>query len=322
VPPRASSAVIRAAKTEAPPWQGPPRPARIIALTPFFGFAQFDFAGTLPLADGRYLARREDDGGESVLVLQTIAAPPRPNRRRRRPREAEAAAPPPEVPLSRATAIRAFDPFAGAAEAAAWMATAIASDAELDAVVATGVALLNDALHARAVAAADPYAATLTPERAIAVRVGYGSGEETAEGAYSEAREVDIWATGASRRRQRQEDLRPQERVAAVLRGRERIDACETLLLRARADLDAGRRREAALQLRVGVEALLAELPEALEDQGHRGDIEKLAERQAAIDEAARRALTSDLAPESETSVRESLEIAERVLRRRRVLDS
>ena len=41
------------------------------------------------------------------------------------------------------------------------------------------------------------------------------------------------------------------------------VDACETLLLRARADLDAGRRREAALQLRVGLEALLVELEEA-----------------------------------------------------------
>ena len=45
-----------------------------------------------------------------------------------------------------------------------------------------------------------------------------------------------------------------------MLGGRERVDVCETLLLRARADLDAGREREAALQLRVGLEALLAEL--------------------------------------------------------------
>ena len=58
-----------------------------------------------------------------------------------------------------------------------------------------------------------------------------------------------------------------------MLGGRERIDACETLLLRARADLDAGRDREAALQLRVGLEALLVELDGALADPGHEEDM-------------------------------------------------
>ena len=60
-------------------------------------------------------------------------------------------------------------------------------------------------------------------------------------------------------RRRRAELLRPQERVAEVLGGRGRVPACELLLIRARADLDAARTREAALQLRVGLEALLAE---------------------------------------------------------------
>jgi hypothetical protein len=276
----------------------------------------------LPLADGRYLARREGGDGESVLVVETLAAPPRPSRRRRRPRDAEAAAAPPEVPVARATAIRAFDPFDGPEKAAAWLATATADEPSIDAVVATGIALVNDALHAQAVAAADPYPAALTPERAVAVRVGYGSGEQTAEGAYSEAREVDVRTAGASRRRTRQEDLRPQERVAAVLRGRDRPHACETLLLRARADLDAGRRREAALQLRVGIEALLAELHGALDDPDHHRDIEALEEQQAAIEAAAEHALEGDLPPEAEATLREALEIAERVLRRRRVLDN
>jgi hypothetical protein len=226
------------------------------------------------------------------------------------------------MPLVRATAIRAFEPFGGVEEAAAWLAATSAADAALDAVVETGLALVNDALHAHAVAAADPFTQALSPERAVAVRIGYGSGEETAEGAYSEAVEVDVWATGASPRRRRQEDLRPQERVAGVLRGRDRIAACEPLLLRARADLDAGRRRESALQLQIGIRALLAELSEALDDEDHRDDIAALVERQGAVDGAAERALRGDLDGESETEVRESLEIAERILRRRRVLDS
>jgi hypothetical protein len=276
----------------------------------------------LPLADGRYLARRESDDGDSVLVVETLAAPPRPSRRRRRPREAKAGESPPEVPLSRATAIRAFEPFEDPEDAALWLAAATAEDAELDRVVAAGIALLNDALHAHSVAAADPFTAALAPERAVAVRVGYGSGEETAEGAFREAREVDARASGTSRRRRRQEDLRPQERVAGVLRGREGIDACETLLLRARADLDAGRRREAALQLRIGVEALLAELVEALDDPDHRDDIEALSDRRPAIEAVAAQALNGDLPLEAAKSVSESLQLAERILRRRRVLNS
>lgn len=255
-----------------------------------------------------------------MLVIQTLAAPPRPSRRRRKPRDAEAAPTPPELPVARATAIRAFEPFDGPEEAAAWLAGATAAEASIDAVVAPGIALLNDALHALAVAASDPYPTAVTAERAVAVRLGYGSGEQTAEGSYSEAREVDVRAPAGSPRRRRQEEVRPQERVAALLRGRERADACETLLLRARADLDAGRRREAALQLRVGIEALLFELREALDDPDHARDVEALEGQRPAVEAAAQRALRGDLASEAEASVREALALAERILRRRRLL--
>jgi hypothetical protein len=224
------------------------------------------------------------------------------------------------VPVARATAIRAFDPFDGPEEAAAWLTSATATEPEIDAAVATGIALINDALHAQAVAAADPFPAAVAPERAVAVRLGYGSGEQIAEGTYSAAREVDVRSTVGSVRRRRQEDLRPQERVAGLLRGRERTEVCETLLLRARADLDAGRRREAALQLRIGLQALLVELPGALEDEAHARDIAALEERQATVEAAAERALKMDLATEAEISVREALELAERILRRRRLL--
>jgi hypothetical protein len=255
-----------------------------------------------------------------VLVLQTLAAGPRPSRRRRKPRDAEAAETPPEVPLARATAIRAFEPFDGPEEGAAWLSGATESEESIDAVVATGIALLNDALHAQAVAAADPYPAAVAAERAVAVRLGYGSGEQIAEGTFSAAREVDVRAPGGSVRKRRQEDMRPQERVAGLLRGRERADACETLLLRARADLDAGRRREAALQLRIGIEALLAELSGALDDADHARDVAALEASVPAVEAAAKRALKSDLAPEVERAVGEALETAERILRRRRLL--
>jgi len=284
-----------------------------------FGFAQLDFAGPLPLADGRYLARG-DAGEESVLVVRTLGAPPPPARRRRRSRQAEPGAEPSLLPLARVTAVRAFAPFESEEDAAGWLDGATEAEDTADALVADGVALLNRALHVHSVAGADPKAHELTPERAVAVRIGYGDGEEVADGHFSDAREVDVWASGASRRKQRQEDLRPQERVAAVLGGRERIDVCETLLLRARADLDAGRNREAALQLRVGLEALLVELKGALADPDHDEDMGVLSGRRTEVGDAANVALHAELSAEQRHQVQELLEICERVLRRRRIL--
>jgi hypothetical protein len=255
-----------------------------------------------------------------VLVLKTLGAPAPPRRRRRRSRQAERGAEPSPLPLTRITAIRAFAPFPSEEEADRWLDEATEAEDTADTLVADAVALLNRALHAQAVAGADPHAHSLTPERAAVARIGYGSGEQTASGEFTAAREVDVWASGASRRRRRDEELRPQERVAAVLGGRERLDACETLLLRARADLDAGRQREAALQLRVGLEALLAELKGALSNPGHDKDMTTLTEHRGAAGDAANAALSDELTAHQLGEVAELLEISERVLRRRRVL--
>jgi hypothetical protein len=252
--------------------------------------------------------------------VQTLGAPPPAARRRRRPRDSEPGADPSPLPLARATAIRAFAPFDAEQDAVRWLEEATEAEETADILVAEGIALLNRALHVQAAAAADPHVHELTPERAVAVRIGYGSGDELAGGRFTAAHEVDVWASGASRRRRRQEDLRPQERVAAVLGGRERVDACETLLLRARADVDAGRLREAALQLRVGLEALLAELVEAVADPDHAEDMATLRSRRGEAGEVANAALAGELSPEGGLRVRELLEICERVLRRRRIL--
>ena len=61
-------------------------------------------------------------------------------------------------------------------------------------------------------------------------------------------------------RRRRSRILAPQARLAALLGAREAALACEELTLRARADVDQGRPREAALQLLVALDAALAEL--------------------------------------------------------------
>jgi hypothetical protein len=222
--------------------------------------------------------------------------------------------------MTRVTAIRAFAPTEAEETVRAWLEEALASEEATDEVVETGVSLLNQALHAQAVAAADPRGREVGPETAVAVRVGYGNGDQLAAGEFTVANEVDVQATGSSRRRQREDELRPQERMAAVLRGRESLDACEPLLLRARRDLDAGRDREAALQLRIGFEALLAELDGAVDDPDHDEDMATLRECRGAVGEIANEALRGELPEATVERVAELLEICERVLRRRRVL--
>jgi hypothetical protein len=126
-----------------------------------------------------------------------------------------------------------------------------------------------------------------------------------ADGRFSAARELPA-PSPRSRTRRRAEALAPDERLAAVLGRREELMACEELVLRARADLEAGRPREAALQARVALEAALAELGADSDLAGFRDDVaqaanaalrddpdaalqEKVAAAVAAIEKALRR---------------------------------
>lgn len=252
-------------------------------------------------------------------MIETLGAPPPPLRRRRRPGRPQDSAETTRLPLTRVTSVRAAESFADESAAMAWLDGVVAEEATIDAVLDEGIALLNRALHIHSAAAGVPPAAQLSAERAASVRIGFGRGEEVAGGEFSAARKVDARAGGSPRSR-RTADLRPQERLAAVLGGRERLAACETLIPRARADLDAGRSREAALQLQVGLEALLAELPSALDDPGHESDIAALRERRHQAGEIANLALTGNLDSDSVAALGELLDTCERVLRRRRIL--
>jgi hypothetical protein len=283
-----------------------------------FGFVQFDLAGTLAVADGRYVVR--GSGDETVLVVETLGAPAPPRRRRRRPRESAPDSDPQTLPLARVTVVRSAHRFTDEEDAGRWLDDVVADEAAIDGLLAEGLALLNRALHVNAVASGDPHPQAFAPGRTAAVRIGFGNGEQVADGEFSRAREIDVQG-GVSRRRQRSEALRPQERLAGVLGGRERLDACETLLLRARADLDAGRTREAALQLRVGLDALLSELPGTVADTTHDEDITTLEARRDEATAAAETALRRDLDASQLPSIGDLLQLSERVLRRRRVLN-
>ena len=183
-----------------------------------------------------------------VLVVAVLGAQERRRFGGRRPRNAEPEPDPALVPTTRATVIRGQQ--AGEAEAKAWLADPAAPvDEEL--------AVLNQTLHLHRVAAADPTSRDVRREQALVVRVGYGRGEEVADGRWTEAVELPAPKQPG---RDRSAALRPQERLAALLGGRDAALACEELVLRARADFDAGRHREAALQVRVALEAAIAEL--------------------------------------------------------------
>lgn len=221
-----------------------------------FCVVQFEFPWALGPPDGRYTIREHlGETPSHVLVLRLLGAPERRLLGRRRGRGRSVQAPPEPAPepvvTTRATLVdtAALD---GYEAASSWLA-----GADVEALADAALARLNRALHAHRIAAADPYAREVALTQALVVRVGFGDGERVAEGRWDRARELP---RPVSAPRSRTAALRPQERLAALLAGRDVALACEELTLRVRLDVDAGRLREAALGLRMALDAALAEL--------------------------------------------------------------
>jgi hypothetical protein len=222
--------------------------------TTLYRFAQVELPWALGPSDGRYLVRHDGEAEAApshVIVFATLGAPERRRlSRRRRSRPAEPQPEPTPVVTGRATVIDVARPLRGGDEAAAWLRAA--GERELEEALGT----LNRALHAFRLVSADPYLHAVGRQQAIMARIGYGAGEQVADGLWADAREL----IARSARQRRARILTPQARLAGVLGARERALACEELTLRARLDLDHGRPREAALQLLVALDAALAEL--------------------------------------------------------------
>jgi hypothetical protein len=272
-----------------------------------FPFVQLEFAGALGLEQGRYLAREP----ERVLVVAVADAPPAPRRRLRRPRpqDIDPDAKPRPVPLTTLTVVRPEalrDPEA----AAQWFERIRADHEALAEELELALAVVNRAIHAYRTATLDPGLADASAPHALAVRIGYGTGEGLSRGRWEEA--VDLPPEARPRRA---EALRPQERVAAVLGRREVVAPHESLLVRARADLDAGRARDAALQLRVGLEALLSDLEGTAPRLAK--EVAELRERRSITGRVANEALRGDLDEARRAEIAETLRLCERLLRRR-----
>ena len=234
----------------------------------------------------------------AVLILGTLGAPERRGRRARRARSLERAGPE-AVPTTRVTVVRP-ESFDSRADARAWLTSLRRGDVAVDSELAAAIRVVNRALASQRAAAADPYAADVSPEHALVARLGYGSGDAVADGRFGDAIELP---RAGQRRRRRSMEAR-DERFAALLGGREERLVGEELVLRARADLNAGRTREAALEARIALEALRAEL-------GDRAPADEL-ER---VSEAANAALEG----RSPVGVDEAVAAMEAAIRRRRM---
>jgi hypothetical protein len=244
---------------------------------------------------------------EHVLVIATLGAPERRWLRGRRPKAASPT--PAPVTTSRVTLVTA-QPLDGEDAAARWLRGA--GEAEADA----AVAVLNRVLHLHRAASADPHVREVRREQAVVVRVGFGEGEQVADGRWRQALELPESRPTA----RRTAALRPQERLAALLGGRDAALASEELVLRARQDVDAGRRREAALQLDVALTAALAELEPWAPRADLAARLAELRELQPGVQAAAHAALEGGIDDVTEAALRHALERLEAALRARTAL--
>jgi hypothetical protein len=277
-----------------------------------FRFVQWEIAGLLGPRDGRYVVRSHAGmAAEHVVVIAREAADPG----RRRGRRARSVAPVQSVsgaPVTRATVIEA-NASASDTDAEEWLARAAGPEAE--ATVATALDVLNRAIHGHRIAAADPYVAEVARDGPLVTRIGFGSGEQVAEGDWEQARELP--PVSPKRRDRHEAALQPQERLAALLGGRDAVLACEELVLRGRLDFERGREREGILQTHLALEAARVELAAwrlvpGMEDR--LADFERRREHVAA---SAAAALAGGVEPGARTTALAALERLQAALRAR-----
>jgi hypothetical protein len=211
------------------------------------------------------------------------------------------------VETSSVTIVDAGDPFPDPERAAAWLRGA----GEVD--LADGLAVLNRALHAHRIAAANPHVHGVARSDALVARLGYGAGEEVADGKWTDAREL----IDPGPRRRRTRIPAAQARLAALLTARQRALTCEELALRARLDLDDGHDAAASLQVLIALDAALAELPGdpacgALEER-----LDELRTLHDGVAQAARAALDGTFGPAEREAAAFALGRIEAALRAR-----
>ena len=147
--------------------------------------------------------------------------------------------------------------------------------------------------------------AEVSRDRALVVRLGYGSGDEVADGRYGEAHRA---AAPRARRVKRSMEA-PEERFAALLGGREEIHPAEELVLRARADLNAGRPARGGAPVPRGPRGAPALRAAPTSCRSHR----------EVVAAAANAALSGTMPGEHAAELEDAVAAMERALKRRRL---
>ncbi len=246
-------------------------------------------------------------------MIATLGAPERRRVSSRRAKtDAQIEPEPTLVTTGRATVITVDRPFPAEREAADWLRSVGEDELEHD------LAVLNRALYAFRLVSADPYLAPVGRHQLLVARVGFGAGEEVADGLWTQAHELTI----AHHHQRRTKVLAPQARLAALLGGRDRPLACEELVLRARLDVDQGRDREAALQVLVALDAAIAELTNDPTATALAERLEELRQYRDPVAAAGQAALEGPLGDEDYEAAVTALERIEAALRARAVANS
>ncbi len=248
-------------------------------------FVQVKLPAMLSVPDGRWLLRAADGGeGHQVAIVHTVEVPSAPT--------AAIAPPAPPAPArtpdrdceshrERFTFVTVVDgdPLPSP-ETAGEVLARIEAEEAID--IAFGA--IDRLCEACRIAAADDRAGTVDRRATLALWAGYGEGEQLSVGRSTEARRLrlpaDEQSIGPSQslgpsqstrqipsmraRRSHRRGLlagaAAQERIAALLSGREVALICEELVLRASSDLKAGRYAHCAIELERAYAAALSEL--------------------------------------------------------------
>lgn len=277
-----------------------------------------ELAGSQPLDDGRYLIR--SGPAERVLVIETEGALPPARRRRRRPRKSVESESPTSVTVSVVTVIRADQPFDGESAAEAWLERL--GDSEFTGeLLDDAIGTLDRARAAEATASGVPFGTRTDLNGVLSARIGFGDGDQVASGRFAVALDVDARGGTASKRRERAARTGSLARTAAILGGRERASACEVLIPRIRLDLDTGNDLAACLVISAAAASTIGELEFTVEGEGHEEDLDRLEGMLPALEETSARARESSIDAADLQQVEEALTLAERVIRRRRILE-
>ena len=155
------------------------------------------------------------------MIVQTLgAAHPESRMRRRRTRPVESPAVPETVPVTRVT-VASSEPFEDDTSAKRWLKTTAKDPGARVAEARAAVALLNRALEALREATGDPLIHDAGASQALTIRIGWGTGDQLADGDWTEAEQLPPPPTP------RRASLDPQEQVARALSGRDPDDDLE-----------------------------------------------------------------------------------------------